>query len=367
MNLFMFLPDDGGCGYYRAALPVEKCAPDLERNGVQVSIDSKFSLSANYDAMIFHRIVNPAFLPRLWTMINKEKKTIIWELDDNLFEIPEKNMASRSIGLPEKECLALCLEWCHKIIVSTDILKEQICSYGMDSEKIFVLPNLIDTNDVRFTRERDGRNLRVLWAGSQTHTGDLEIITPAILHLMKSHSYIDFIFMGYCDPNLATASKLHNNGVNFTFLPPCEMRYYYKALKMIDPDIALLPLEENLFNEAKSAIKFYEMTMAGAACIASPVGPYTVIGGDSTFDDCGILLDNNREQSWIDAIEYLYNEESKVESCHQSAVYFIERECSWQTQSHIWTDFFLGLKNDVYERQRVSVPVLFSPQEEVRS
>ena len=360
MNLFMFLPDDGGCGYYRAALPVEKCASELERNGIQVSIDNKFSLGANYDAMVFHRIVNPAFLPRLWTMINKEKKTIIWELDDNLFEIPEKNMASRSIGLPEKECLALCLEWCHKIIVSTDILKEQICSYGMDSEKVFVLPNLINYKEINYQRVRNIRNLRILWAGSQTHTGDLELITPAILKLIKKYDNIDFIFMGYCDPNLAAASKLYNNGKNFVFLPPCEMRYYYKALKMIEPDIALLPLEENLFNEAKSAIKFYEMTYAGAICIASPVGPYVDVGITR-----GKLLCDNKENTWVDAITEMiekHNIDLYIEACE-----FIYNKCSWQTQSHIWTDFLLGLKNDVYERQRVSVPVLFSPQEEVRS
>ena len=55
----------------------------------------------------------------------------------------------------------------------------------------------------------------------------------------------------------------------------CEIKYYPEFMSHFNPDISLAPVIDHDFNRAKSAIKWMEGTLMGAATIASNLNPYS--------------------------------------------------------------------------------------------
>jgi hypothetical protein len=64
-------------------------------------------------------------------------------------------------------------------------------------------------------------------------------------------------------------------------------------------DIAIAPLDHNIFNNGKSNIKWQEATRAGACFVASKYGPY------SDLTNGVALLVENDEESWYRAFKQL--------------------------------------------------------------
>ena len=59
---------------------------------------------------------------------------------------------------------------------------------------------------------------------------------------------------------------------------------YYQLIESLDIDIAVAPLEDNMFNHGKSNVKLLEYGMLGLPIIASPVGPYLKYANEQSID-----------------------------------------------------------------------------------
>jgi hypothetical protein len=105
-------------------------------------------------------------------------------------------------------------------------------------------------------------------------------------------------------------------------------------MQLIRPHIALLPLAEHRFNESKSAIKWFEMTMAGAACVASNVGPYA----EHVDDTDGYIA---YQQEWLLILKWLIEYPDARRRLWNNSMATIENEHSWQGHNKsLWLDWF---------------------------
>jgi len=104
----------------------------------------------------------------------------------------------------------------------------------------------------------------VIFFGALNREKDWAPILPAINRMLKTVSgdyHFNVVFDQKFFEGLVTERK--------SFYPECKYPEYLEIVR--NSDIALLPLQDNLFNRMKSDLKLVEVAGAGAVPIASPV------------------------------------------------------------------------------------------------
>jgi hypothetical protein len=124
---------------------------------------------------------------------------------------------------------------------------------------------------------------RVGWAGGVGHQGDLELIADVVRDLAKE---VDWVFFGLCPEKLKPYMT--------EFYPGVDIELYPQKLAELNLDLALAPLEDNLFNSCKSNLRLLEYGVCGFPVIASDIECYR--------GNLPVTLVKNRYRDWMDAI-----------------------------------------------------------------
>jgi len=122
------------------------------------------------------------------------------------------------------------------------------------------------------------------WGGGSSHRGDLELIADVVRDLADE---VEWVFFGMCPEKLRPYVHEFHNGV--------PIGQYPAALAALDLDLALAPLEDNLFNACKSNLRLLEYGACGFPVICSDIVCYR---GDLPVT----RVRNNRYKEWVDAI-----------------------------------------------------------------
>lgn len=201
-------------------------------------------------------------------MKNKVGATLVLDIDDNIWQIPED-----SIVLKDKEDIEAHAKrglWtiemakaADAITVSTEPLKNLLAKFN---NKIAVLPNLIEPKDWIHKRKKHSK-VKIGWIYSHTHYPDVKVIKDALNEVWKKYKdRVEIVIFG-SDLQVFDFKPIHYWGVKFADYP--------QKLTEISLDISICPIEKNDFNASKSNIKWLESTMSGAAVVASDVYPYS--------------------------------------------------------------------------------------------
>jgi len=317
------LGDTAGCGYIRCIFP------SLLLNNLvskDLHIDAFFTnqytpMPQSYMQTTF-AIFQRSATPEQFKMIQHFKQmraqtklntSIIYEIDDNLFDIPEWNFA-RDFYVKNKESAEKILGIVDGITVSTDFLKKEYYKYN---KNIVVTPNHLPMflwGEAEF-RPQENKKPRILYAGSMNHFsikpgenhGDME--QELIKYIINTVDKYEWHFVGGAPQRVlevarGTGKIIYHEWQNIMSLP--------LYLRNIKADISLAPLENNRFNMSKSNIKALEGTALGVPMICSNVGPYKGIPGtvETTTDMINRIEElagniDKRQEQWSVQYEYL--------------------------------------------------------------
>ncbi len=224
------------------------------------------------------------------TVQSKYPIPVIYEIDDMLFGIPKWNYASLYYNKAE-DVVKRIMESCDGMMVSTAKLKEVYSPY---CKKISVIPNHLPKfvwGEVypKHHYYDEKNKIKILWGGSQNHfamkqiTGDEvkggDFGSEMLDFIRKTTDKYDWIFMG------AIPEELQDLKDKLTFHPWVNVFEYPKALKDMEPDICLAPLNNHEFNHCKSNIKCLEYNACGAVGVYSDVTPYKFMQRKARSDD----------------------------------------------------------------------------------
>lgn len=307
LKVLYFLPDRGACGWYRMRQP----AYWLNRiPGIEVRYFSEENWGtineANTELLRWPNVIVCARLSR-GTALGlirdyNPNAAIVYDIDDELLNVPEENISEASFDEPTKECIRNYLASADLVTVSTPTLAERLKKYNAQIE---VIPNCIPPEMMEL-KPIAKDHVRVGWAGSVTHVKDVE---PAMEGLLMALDIIGYeklrpVFMGFLGAKLA-----HRFHPQYTYYQkPVIIDYFYKALFGCALDIGLAPIRPHPFNQAKSAVKWYEYSAVGAATIASNVGPYQA---EIESGRTGILVPHDSPEKWRDIIIGLTKDDTK--------------------------------------------------------
>lgn len=231
-----------------------------------------FSVITGNDTVFVQRCYTQGQFDFIRTVRMLEQK-IVYDLDDNVWEIPDYNPA-KTILHRCRDGFNACIRHVDMVTVSTDALAKAVRKHVkfMVNAKtgkeipIIVVENKLDTRMLADPYICD--NLIVGWGGSSSHVGDLPIIAPAIESLAKAHPTVNFEFRGIPAPPPL------NTYENVRFRPWMPVAEYGMRMPRFGWGISLAPVTDCAFNEAKSAIKMLEAGYCGIPCLASWIRPY---------------------------------------------------------------------------------------------
>lgn len=314
---------DNGCFNHRVLLPSRHVGSEPEFAGRIVC--GGYIEAQPEDAIMVHGALLPKDMEWLSGRLLKGND-LVWACDDDYWNIPEWNP---NYVVPSGrwifEAPRRMADW---IIASTEYLADRCRRRG---NRVMVCPNLLDLSTYpcslghpQTVQYKSGpQKVRILWAGSQTHSEDMDVISrPLDVILEKYEGKIDVVFMGSHPPDEVLRKWLHH-GVEV--MPGVPMSEYGSMLARIAPHIFLAPLAPHEFNRSKSNIRPLDAFALSAAVVASDYGEYgSCIHNGVNGYKCVT------EDDWIQALETLIENHSLRIRIGNAGRQSVESQYSWQ-------------------------------------
>ncbi|XAH23043.1 glycosyltransferase [Xylophilus sp. GW821-FHT01B05] len=277
--------DENGCGHYRVIQPHQA----MEREGLIQGVLGSAHLSPVQlerqapDAIVFQRQLLDGQIEWMRKARKFSGAFKVYELDDYLPGIPLKSAHWGALPNDVLKSLRKALGHVDRFVVSTPALAEAFSGLHPD---IRVVRNRLPPAwwaGLQGQRRRGARP-RVGWAGGGGHRGDLELVADVVAELAGE---VEWVFFGMCPEKLRPfVAEVH---------PGVPIAQYPAALARLDLDLALAPLEHNLFNECKSNLRLLEYGACGFPVVCSDVRCYSE-------DGLPVTRVKNRFKDWVAAI-----------------------------------------------------------------
>jgi glycosyltransferase involved in cell wall biosynthesis len=329
----------GGCGYYRFIQPAKftetPVRKDFYSSFYSTAEDQVTALWENFDVCHMGRIEQPLLLSGLVCSryINEQAgipKKIIVDMDDDFLNIHDDNDAKRVYveGNEKFMTVKALLREADGLTVSTEKLAELYSQYNTNIE---VFENLMDTDIWNFenTKKDDGK-IRIGWSGGMSHHMDLVEFTPVIEAILNKYDNVIFSILGYQPVEWAKFGEQIERGL------PVPNHKFPEALALQGYDIGVAPLADTEFNQAKSAIKYYEYSMlkVPSVCQKGDHLPYERKGNSESM----LVAGNTNE--WVEALSKLVENEALRKSIGVGAYNHVTRYFPADRDSNRRTSFY---------------------------
>lgn len=129
------------------------------------------------------------------------------------------------------------------------------------------------------------------FSGSITHNADFELVLPTLVKVLEERPEVQLHIVG----DLSIPEPLARFEGRITNEPFCDWKGLPRRIASVDINIA--PLEQTIFNEAKSENKWVEAALVKTPTVASNVGAFKKMIRDG---ETGILCDG--PSSWYQAL-----------------------------------------------------------------
>ena len=249
---------------------------------------------------------------------------LIIDADDDLFGVAPHNPIWTIIGHKEMFLLQRILKTSKYITTTTSQLKDKFQERSEVDSVVKVLPNYI-SDSYQHPPVDNGDKIVIGYFGGSSHYVDIHEtkLLPAAQKLMHKYKNVYFKCVGqpvdYYLPRQRVSVQEAVRG----------RKWVTDLFPTLNMDIVVAPLEDSIFNQGKSDIKWQEATRAGAAFVGSDIGPY------ARLDDNVAIKVNNTEEGWYDALEGLVVDKQK----HQKLIETARKELENRRLEDHWIEY----------------------------
>lgn len=292
----------GGVGHYRVVAPGEK----LKELGYDITIENGQTIDKTYrtdekveecvdvysrihsmfDIIWMKHTDNTAALAAIFGFKEKYGTKIVWDFDDDLFNVKPSQPAWENYhpGNKNRAVVGAAISMCDALTVSTEPLKKSLTKllkdvYGISGKPIYVCPNFINPEDWNDVKYYPKNQVTIGYYGSTTHNEDLEMVLPSLIKVMEKYPLTKFQIIGSCRQDdiikllSPWAGKEVLNRISYAGGTKGWNGFPEMLLRQ-NWDISIAPLTDDKFNVAKSHIKWMESSMKSIPVVASDVYPY---------------------------------------------------------------------------------------------
>jgi glycosyltransferase involved in cell wall biosynthesis len=138
---------------------------------------------------------------------------------------------------------------------------------------------------------------------------------------------VDWIFMGMCTDAIKPYIKEYHDFVAISDYP--------EKMSSLDLDIAIAPIEKNVFNECKSNLRLLEYGAMGWPVVCSDVFPY------QSYDPPVIRCSNDPDE-WLAAIRKLMQDEALRRSMGEDLYQWVQSNFLLKNKAQDWMNAIFG-------------------------
>ncbi len=262
-----------------------------------------------YRAFIFFRCPWTEKIDGLIERIKRDNKIAVFDIDDLVIdgkyvaEIETINhMSPHDFGIymDGVNRIKKTMLKCDCAITTTDGLANELGNYF---DEVLVNKNVASEEMVSLSKvalmnkQKNKQKITIgYFSGSITHNSDINLIAAVLVKVLQKYKNVELLIVGFLDlPSPLKEMESQIRIQKFT-----SWKNLPSLLATID--INIVPLVDNVFNNAKSENKWTEAALVKVPTIASAVGPFKKIIHDRVN---GLLAID--ETSWYDSIIELIN------------------------------------------------------------
>ena len=284
-----------------------------------------------YRCFIFFRCPITDTIERFIELAKKENKRVFFDIDDLVIDEKYTSQIKYLDSLSESELrlyndgvnrMQKTLKLCDYAITSTERLADELRSYVGEvfinrntvSEEMVKLSLKALKNKKALSNRKNDKVVLGYFSGSITHNDDFELILPSVLKIMEENPNVYLKIVGLLD--VPEELKPFKDRI---------LKYKFADWKRLPEiicsvDVNLVPLCNNIFNEAKSENKWIEASLCKTVTIASNIGAFkTCI--ENEVD--GILCEDDE---WFEKLGYLIKNEEYRNKVAENAFKKVKRE-----------------------------------------
>ena len=234
-----------------------------------------------YRSFVFFRCPETEAIKEFVALAKCLNKTVVYDIDDLVVDTKYTDQIKYVASLPVEEKQAYdanvmsmqsMLKSCNYATTTTNCLKKELANY---CPKVYINRNVASEEMILLSEQAlknkpDNKNVVKMgyFSGSITHNADVELILPVIITIMNDYENVELYLMGEVD----LPDELKTFEARVKKLPFSDWRKLPEIIA--EMDINLAPLENTIFNEAKSENKWMEAALVKTVTVASDVGAF---------------------------------------------------------------------------------------------
>lgn len=317
----------------------------LEAQGIRCDeincLELKIKQVYEYKIFIIFRCPYTELLGRFIKEAKRNNKSTIFDIDDLIIDTKYTNQLDyvKNLSVENKDIyddgvkrINKTLTMCDIATTTTERLRNELNNYV---GKVIINRNVASTEMIglsnKVKKTNNGRITIGYFSGSITHNYDFLEIEPVIIKVFEKYDDVQLLIVGKLDLS-NNLSKYKNRIIKKVFVD-------YKKLPdlIASVDINLIPLQNNIFNEAKSENKWVEASLVKVVSIISNINPYkSIIKNNET----GVLCSSKDE--WFNKLSSLIENESLRNTLANNAYEYCLENCTTKT---INNEFLATIKN----------------------
>lgn len=289
-------------------------------------IETVFKLTKDADLLIFGRITKwTPELDELALLARNHGAKVLQDLDDcicgtyyikDAFNLISPDFADQEYWINTCANYELISYLADGFIVTNDYLGKKL-SDAHHQKPYRVIKNFLNEEQITLagklneSKSFGPKDSFVIgyFSGSHTHATDFEVILPELLDFLDAHKDAKLQIVGFMElPD--SADKYLERG-QIEYKPIVDFLTLEHLVASVDVNLA--PLDDNVFANCKSDLKFYEAALVKTPTIASPTYAFkqAIKPGEN-----GFLC---RPGEWFDTLEKLYYDPALREAIATSA------------------------------------------------
>ena len=251
----------------------------------------------------------------------KNNKTVFYDIDDLVFDLEHTKLIKFLDTMSKEERdlyndgvirMGKTLDLCEYGIATTERLQTEMKKH---LKEVYINRNVASEEMVKYSakaikevKKDENKVILAYLSGSITHNDDFKLIMPSVIKVLKKYDNAYLQIVGLLD----LPKEMEEVKDKVLIAPFMDWKELPNLIRSID--INLAPLEDTIFNEAKSENKWTEAALVKIPTIASNVGAFkSQIKNNKT----GILC--NTEKEWEENLAKLIEDKECREKLGESA------------------------------------------------